>query len=154
MARHLGVESVRRHLEPFGIEVLELSDDTSTAETAARALHTTVGSIVKSLLFFVVDAPVLILAGGNHQVNPQFVARAEGGDVARLARPKEVQDVSGYTVGAVPPVAHRVSLPTLMDADLLEHEVVYAAAGSRRAVFAIAPRRLAEITGARTIDVE
>jgi prolyl-tRNA editing enzyme YbaK/EbsC (Cys-tRNA(Pro) deacylase) len=154
MSRHLGVENVRQHIESLGLEVLELPDDTATAESAARALQTAVGSIVKSLLFFVGDTPVLVLAAGNHQVDPVRIADELGGGSARLARPREVQEVSGYTVGGVPPVAHRQSLSTLMDTSLVEHSVVYAAAGSKNAVFAIAPLHLAEITRARMLAVE
>ena len=41
----------------------------------------------------------------------------------------------------------------LVDSALREHEVVWAAAGTPDAVFPIAPARLAEVVGARTIRV-
>jgi prolyl-tRNA editing enzyme YbaK/EbsC (Cys-tRNA(Pro) deacylase) len=40
-----------------------------------------------------------------------------------------------------------------MDADLLRFETVWAAAGHPHAVFPIAPRTLAEKTGARVIEL-
>jgi prolyl-tRNA editing enzyme YbaK/EbsC (Cys-tRNA(Pro) deacylase) len=48
----------------------------------------------------------------------------------------------------VPPFGHARALPVYMDEDLLAHEVVWAAAGRPDSVFAIAPERLRELSGA------
>ena len=53
-----------------------------------------------------------------------------GAPSARLAKPHEVLEITGYTVGGVPPVAHATELQVLMDDTLLRHETVYAAAGA------------------------
>ncbi len=41
-----------------------------------------------------------------------------------------------------------MALPVYMDADLLEHDVVWAAAGRPDSVLAIAPDRLRDLSGA------
>lgn len=139
---------VRGYLEPLGISVQELPSDTSTAPLAARALGTPVDAIVKSLLFLLDGQAHLVLASGSRKVDQRVLAREQGADKARLAKPDEVLALTGYAVGGVPPVGHRRSLPTLIDVHLLELETVYAAAGAGNAVFAIAPAHLVELTGA------
>jgi Cys-tRNA(Pro) deacylase len=148
----LGVADVRRRLEPEGIEVAELPADTSTAVLAAQALGTTVPAIVKSLLFLADGEPVLVLASGNRKVDSRALAREMGAKKVRMATPDECVVLAGYAVGGVPPIGHRQPLRTRFDRHLLEHETVYAAAGAANAIFAIAPQRLLELTGAEITD--
>jgi prolyl-tRNA editing enzyme YbaK/EbsC (Cys-tRNA(Pro) deacylase) len=148
----LGVADVRRRLESEGIEVVELPADTSTAVLAAQALGTSVPAIVKSLLFLAAGEPVLVLASGDRRVDGRVLARELGVKKVRMATPEECIAVAGYAVGGVPPVGHRRPLRTLFDPSLPQHEVVYAAAGAYNAVFAVAPARLQELTGAEITD--
>jgi Cys-tRNA(Pro) deacylase len=148
----LGVAVVRRRLEPEGIVVVELPADTSTAVLAAEALGTTVPAIVKSLLFLAGGEPLLVLASGNRRVDGRALARELGVKKVRMATPEDCVALAGYAVGGIPPVAHRQPLRTLFDRHLLEHEVVYAAAGAYNAVFAIAPSRLQALTDAQITD--
>lgn len=147
------MNDVRVWLHPHGIAVQELPADTSTAILAAAALGTTVDTIVKSLLFMVDGAPVLVLAAGDRKVNKRRLAEALGASAARLARPEEVTALAGYAVGGVPPVAHRQPLRTLVDRHLLAHPTVYAAAGAANAIFPVAPEQLLAMTGGESTDV-
>lgn len=147
-----GVEDVRRYLGSHALDLRELPDDTSTAERAASALGTSVATIVKSLLFLADGEPTLVLVAGDRKLNARRLARELGVDKVRLATAKEVEEITGYPVGGVPPVAHARSLPVLLDRVLLNHAVIYAAAGSGHAVFGCSPPRLVELTGARLTD--
>lgn len=153
MSAQLTPDHVSDFLAPFGIQVQRLAADTSTASLAASALGTTVAAIVKSLLFVADGTPVLILAAGDRKVDRRRVALLCGAPSARLAKPDEVLEMTGYAIGGVPPVAHATALQVLMDASLLRHETVYAAAGAGNAIFAVPAARLAEIAGARVVDV-
>ena len=53
----------------------------------------------------------------------------------------------------VPPFGHATALATYMDTDLLQYDVVWAAAGTPRAVFPIDPKQLQEALAAPTIAV-
>ncbi|HET6968177.1 MAG TPA: YbaK/EbsC family protein, partial [Ornithinibacter sp.] len=52
-------------------------------------------------------------------------------------------------IGGVPPFGHPTPLPTAIDEDLLAYDEVWAAAGTPRDVFAIAPAELVRVTGGR-----
>jgi prolyl-tRNA editing enzyme YbaK/EbsC (Cys-tRNA(Pro) deacylase) len=144
----LTVDDVRDFLTPAGIVVQELPGDASTAQSAADALGTTVSTIVKSLLFLHDREPILVLVAGDRKLNQRTLAAELGGGKVRLAKPEQVLEITGYPVGGVPPVAHPSVLRTLLDRHLLEHPLVFAAAGAYNAIFPIEPRQLLELTGA------
>lgn len=145
------VRRVRAALEALGsrARVIELATTARTAGDAADALGCQQGAIVKSLVFRVAGSPVLALVAGDRRACQEMIAVALGleGPVAR-AGADTVRQVTGYSIGGVPPVGHRVSLPTAMDASLWRFPLVHAAAGHPHCVFGETPDRLASMTGA------
>lgn len=152
------VERVRAALAEQGLDpalVQELPADTSTAEAAARAVGAPQGSIVKSLIFMADGVPLLALVAGDQQVDQKRL-RAELGlskRQLRLARPEEVREHTGFEVGGVPPLGHRLPMNTLIDRSLGRFERVWAAAGNSHAVFPIATSQLVSLTGGRWMDM-
>jgi len=71
----------------------------------------------------------------------------------RRASADDVRRATGFAIGGVPPVGHTTPLATYLDRDLLRYDVVYAAAGTPTAVFAIAPERLQALTDAVAADL-
>jgi len=139
-----------------GVEItpIEYEDKTHTAQAAADAIGVEVGQIVKSLIFLAGDGYLLVLVSGKNRVDVDKLARIVGQEVKR-ADAKTVTELTGYTIGGVPPVGHtQKPLAVLMDRDLLDYEVVYAAAGTDRVNFAIATTDLLRITGARPCDIK
>lgn len=64
---------------------------------------------------------------------------------------KFVRARTGFAIGGVPPVGHVEPIETFLDEHLLDHEVVWAAAGTPRAVFSIEPRELVAVTSAKVV---
>lgn len=46
-----------------------------------------------------------------------------------------MQELTGFCVGTVPPLGHRIRLPTLVDAELLKYSTVVGGSGRRQAFF-------------------
>ncbi len=137
------------------IEVREMAESTRTAGEAAAACGVTVGQIVKSLVFAgaVSGKPYLLLVSGSNRVNETAVAAILG---EALMRPdgRTVRDLTDYAIGGIPPIGHATPLATYMDRDLLQYDVIWAAAGTPKAVFRVEPVRLRDATGATVIDVK
>jgi Cys-tRNA(Pro) deacylase len=136
-ARRLGLE----------VELREFPEGTRTAEDAARAIGVDVGQIVKSLVFTLDGAVVMALVSGRNRLDERRLATALGGTAVGRADADAVRAATGYAIGGVPPFGHPAPLPTAVDEDLLAHEQVWAAAGTPRHVFAIAPGDLVRLTG-------
>ncbi|MGZ6392359.1 MAG: YbaK/EbsC family protein [Ktedonobacterales bacterium] len=141
-------------LEAAGIQtqVKEFAESTRTAEDAAAAIGCTVGQIVKSLIFLAGETPILALVSGANQADTFRLAQIAGAPITR-ANAAIVRESTGYAIGGVPPLAHATPLPTYLDRDLLQYDVIWAAAGTPNAVFRITPGDLERITGAEPVDL-
>ncbi len=131
------------------ITVSRFPEGTRTAEDAARAVGCAVSQIVKSLVFLVDGSPVVALVAGNDRLDPMRLAAALGAEVVRRADGDEVRAATGFAIGGVPPFGHARPLPVLVDAHLLEHDLVWAAAGLPDAVFSIEPAELTRVAAAQ-----
>ncbi len=148
-------ERVRQALASLGIsaQIQEFPQGTRTAQDAARAIGTTLGQIVKSLVFVADGRPLLVLASGRNRVDSAKLARAAGAASVGRAGADLVRATTGFAIGGVPPVGHVTLLETFIDEDLLEYDIVYAAAGTPTAIFPIAPADLVRATGGRMADL-
>ena len=131
-----------------------MADSTRTAEEAADACDCTVGQIVKSLIFRGSETgdPVLLLVSGSNRVNEKKARQFTG---EKLSRPDAtyVREVTGFAIGGIPPFGHASPLATYVDRDLLQYDVVWAAAGTPNSVFSVDPNALVGATGATVVDV-
>ena len=136
------------------VTVVEMAQQTRTAEEAATACGVTVGQIVKSLIFLGAASgkPYLLLVSGANRVNEKGAAAHLG---EKLKRPDAdaVRALTGYAIGGIPPFGHDTPLATYMDRDLLQYDVIWAAAGTPKAVFRTEPAALRGVTKAIVIDV-
>jgi Cys-tRNA(Pro) deacylase len=134
-------------------EVRSFPQGTKTAEDAARAIGCDVGQIVKSLVFLVDGKPVIALVSGPNRLSEDRLAEAAGGGKVTRADADAVRRATGFPIGGVPPFGHPAPLPTYVDADLLAYDEVWAAAGTPRHVFPIAPRDLTRLAAAVPADL-
>ena len=152
---HAAVRRVLDAAQRKGIE-LEISsfaESTHTAEEAAAALGAELGQIVKSLVFVVPGEsgelePVICLVSGVNRVDMARLAAATGEPAIRRATAREANDLTGFTIGGIPPIGHTRTLRVIMDPDLGRYETVWAAAGLPTAVFPVAPATLRMLSNA------
>jgi prolyl-tRNA editing enzyme YbaK/EbsC (Cys-tRNA(Pro) deacylase) len=149
------VDRVREYFSQrsITIDVKELPSSTRTAQLAADAVGTALGSIVKSLVFVADERSVLALVAGDQRADPAKIARHMNAHAARIAKADEVRAATSYAIGGVPPVAHTQPLETLIDRTLLRFDTVWAAAGAPNAVFEIEMKKLIELTQGRIEDI-
>ncbi len=135
-------------------EVLEFDAGTRTAEDAAAAIGCGVAQIAKSLVFRATGSglPVLIVASGAHRVDENKAAAVIGERIAR-ADAEFVRDSTGFAIGGVPPVGHRIPPVVLIDETLLRLSEIWAAAGTPYAVFRLTPADLVALTGGRVVAI-
>ncbi len=136
------------------LEVREFPEGTSTAAAAARAIGVGEGQIVKSLVFMADERPALCLVSGANRVDLGKLAAASGAVQVRRANAQEVERATGFAIGGVPPFGHTQRLPVYCDGDLLAYDIIWAAAGTPRAVFPISPQALVEACAATVADLK
>lgn len=139
----------------LAVTVRIMPETTRTAAEAAEACDCAVGAIVKSLIFMGKETgrPYLILVSGANRVDEKKVAGTLGEAIVR-ADARFVRTVSGYAIGGIPPIGHIGNLVPYIDADLLQYETVWAAAGTPNAIFAVDPAELRDKTAGIVIAVK
>jgi prolyl-tRNA editing enzyme YbaK/EbsC (Cys-tRNA(Pro) deacylase) len=155
MLPHPNVTAVQQRLEAAGSRsrIVLLDEGVHTAAAAAEALGVQVGQIANSLVFDVDGEPLLVLTSGAHRVDTAKVAAAVDAKEFRRAKPDFVREHTGQVIGGVAPVGHPRPLKTVLDKDLAQYDVIWAAGGVPQAVFPITYAELLAMTGAVELDV-
>jgi Cys-tRNA(Pro) deacylase len=135
------------------LEIREFDISTHTAVEAAEAVGAELGQIVKSLVFVVAAAddsvePVVCLVSGPNRVDLARLAAVLGAADVRRATADEARELTGFSIGGIPPIGHSRPVRVVMDPDLGRFETVWAAAGTPRAVFPVPPATLAVLANA------
>lgn len=117
------------------IELIETDESTRTAQDAANTHDVPVSNIVKSLLTKVGDDFVLYLVPGDRRLDLESI----GG---RMANADEVKEITGYSIGGVPPFGHITKLETHIMDGLDSSKTLLAAGGKPNIIFKITLEKL------------
>lgn len=119
-----------------------------TAEEAALACGSALDQIVKSLIFQGQGGRLyLFLTAGGNRLDLARASALAGEPLAR-ADAGTVRARTGFAIGGVAPLGHLEAPRIFADPRLLDFDVVYAAAGTPRHVFATSPQALFDACGA------
>jgi len=128
-------------------------EGTKTAVDAANAIGCDVGQIVKSLIFGVDGEVVLAYVSGANQLDETKLATAAGGMRCARVDADMVRSATGFPIGGVPPFGHATGLRVFVDPDLLQYEVVWAAAGTWHDVFSLTPQQLIDASAGTVVEL-
>ena len=139
----------------FDLTVIENTTSARTAQEAADRVGVTLGQIVKSLIFKgkASGKPILVLTSGSNRVDEKRIKAYAGEKIGR-ADADFVREVTGYAIGGVPPIAHLQQMETYLDEDLLQYDVIWAAAGTPNAIFELTPDDLQKMTNGRVESIK
>jgi prolyl-tRNA editing enzyme YbaK/EbsC (Cys-tRNA(Pro) deacylase) len=151
---HPAVDLVVKALREAGVtgEPRWLDDAARTAAEAAAALSIEVGAIANSLVFTLDGAPLLVMTSGSHRVDTEYLGEQLGGTIQR-ADAALVKEATGHVIGGVAPIGHPKPIRTVVDAQLAEYPVLWAAAGHAHTVFPTTFDELVRITGGTVVPV-
>jgi prolyl-tRNA editing enzyme YbaK/EbsC (Cys-tRNA(Pro) deacylase) len=157
---HAGIQRVRDAAARKGVslEIKVFDVSTHTAADAAETVDAELGQIVKSLVFVAPASdgtlePLICLVSGPNRVDLARLAAVTGERDIRRATAREAQELTGFTIGGIPPIGHIRNVRTIMDPDLGRFEVVWAAAGTPNAVFSVPPATLRTLANATVAPI-
>lgn len=138
----------------FQNEVKELPDSTRTAKEAAATIGCDVAQIAKSIIFRLESSgePLLVVASGVNRIDEELIGEVIGDQLGN-ADADFVREQTGYVIGGVPPLGHQKPIQTLIDEDLFQFDVIWAAAGHPKAVFSLTAEELREMTSGEVVAV-
>jgi prolyl-tRNA editing enzyme YbaK/EbsC (Cys-tRNA(Pro) deacylase) len=157
---HPGIRRVLEAAARKGVtlDVTVFDQSTHTAADAAEALGTELGQIVKSLVFVAPGTdgelePIVCLVSGPNRVDLARLAAVTGERDVRRATAREADELTGFTIGGIPPIGHVRPTRVIMDPDLGRFQVVWAAAGLATAVFPVPPGTLRTLANATVAPI-
>ncbi|MBM4401954.1 MAG: YbaK/EbsC family protein [Candidatus Cloacimonetes bacterium] len=122
MSVTLFLEFIKKH--KLDITSVKSEQSTTTAQEAAKVHNVPVSNIVKSLVVKQDGEFVLYLCPGDKKLNLEKI----GG---RMATADEVKEVTGHSIGGVPPFGHKKPLKTVIVDGFDPTEPLWAAAGAQ-----------------------
>lgn len=135
-------------------EIVHPGGPTPTVAAAAATLGVDEQHVIKSLLFVnkAGDA-VLAITAGTGRVSRRKLADYTGLRGLKLAKPDVVREITGFDVGAVPPVGHATSVPVVIDERVLQLDVIYGGSGETDTMLKIAPTEIHRLTDAQVAEI-
>ena len=144
-------ENLEELIRKLGGEIINVGKPVKTVEQAVKATDSKPKQIIKSLLFISEEEePVLVIVDGESKVDLNKLAKIFG--KVRLATPEEVKQITGFEVGAVPPVG--VKVKTIVDQKVLENKFVIGGGGRIDRLSKLNPERIVEYQKAIIVDVK
>ena len=149
------VERVAVFLRAAGAEARleEFESATPSAQAAADAIGCALEQIVKSLVFMCGTEPVLALLPGDRRADPTKIALVAQASDARVARPAEVLEVTGFAPGGVSPVPPPPGTLVLVERTIISFPVVWVGGGSDRHMAMLNPNELVRLTDGSLVDI-
>lgn len=151
------VEKVKETLSDIGIdtEIVTFDQSTRSSQEAADAIGCSVSQIAKSLLFRGKKTltPIMVIASGSNMVDTKKIKVFMNENIGR-ADADFVKENTGYTIGGVPPVGHIKPIRIFIDEDLIQYDIIWAAAGSPHSVFKLTPDDLVKITNGDVVNTK
>ena len=131
-------------------KIINVGKPVKTVEQAVKATDSRPKQIIKSLLFISEkEGPILVVVNGESKVDLNKLAKIFG--KVRLATPEEVRQITGFEVGAVPPVG--IEVKTIVDPKVLENEFVIGSGGRIDRLSKLNPEKIVEYQKAEVVDV-
>ena len=148
------VKRVARALQEGGIDSAPVEiGQANTARMAAELVGCSTDQIAKSIIFRGATsgaALLFITAGGNRVDDAKAAALA--GEWLEKADAALIRAQTGFVIGGVASLGHVTPPRAFFDPRLKDFERVWAAAGTPRHVFGIAPADLLRLSGAQEAD--
>ncbi len=149
------VKIVSNFLNKFdaNISIISLQNTARSAEEAAKSLKVETGAIVKSLVFKTINNEYfLCLVSGDKQVSIDKIYKIFKQNIVK-PNADEVKEITGFSIGGIPPVAHKTKIKTYIDVSLSRFDKLFAAAGHPHCIFEITFEKLCKISDGKILDI-
>lgn len=122
-------------------EIMHFNEEVANSRQSAQVGGSFPG--VKTILFAHEKGFVLAIVEGIKKVDTQAIARILDTKNVRLATPNEVENVTGYKVGGVPPISI-YGTQTLIDEQVMKHAWVMGGGGDTFSLLKIQTKDILE----------
>ena len=120
---------------------------------AAEALGELPSRVLKTLMAYVDRKPVCVILPSDREVALKKLAAAVEGKSAQMMPAADAERISGYKVGGISPFGQKRRLPTIVEEQALDNELVFVNAGQRGLQVRLDPQILVRLLDAKVAPV-
>jgi len=115
------------------------------------------GIIAKSIILICDKKPLLCFLLGKDKIDLNKIKKYFNCNEVRLAKAKEVKEITGYDIGSVPPVGLKQKIKTIVDKSIIElddDQIIYCGGGSHYHLLRISKKDLLKIMEYEVYDIK
>ena len=125
-----------------------------SAAGVAAVLGLDIAKIAKVIVFLADDEkPLMAVIHGNTKVDQQKLKKVVDAKKLRLATPEQIVELTGYLIGATPPVALAKEMQVYIDLHTMREEVLYIGGGELNYILKIRSYDLVRIVEGDIVDI-
>ena len=147
---------LENYLNKLGITFQIIKYEKPVMSTKNAEEHTD-GIIAKSILLICNDKPLLCFLLGKDRIDLDKIKRYFNCNEVRLAKAREVKEITGYDIGSVPPVGLKQKIKTIVDKSIIElndNQIIYCGGGSHYHLLKISKKDLLKIMEYEVYDIK
>lgn len=147
-------EYLNQNSIPYEIKTFSSETEKGAANVAA-ALGFRERQMIKTLIFETGEGEqLLVMVGADQHIKSGKLKKAAGSRNIKMASPEKVLEVTGYRIGSIPPFCWQPEgFRTIIEASLLEEEILGVGAGEWGNEILITPEQLVKATKAVPYDI-
>jgi len=115
------------------------------------------GIIAKSIILICDNKPLLCFLLGKDMIDLNKIKKYFNCNEVRLAKAKEVREITGYDIGGVPPIGLKQKIRTIVDKsiiDLNDDQIIYCGGGSHYHLLRISKKDLLKVMEYEVYDIK
>jgi Cys-tRNA(Pro)/Cys-tRNA(Cys) deacylase len=120
---------------------------------AAEALGESPARVLKTLMAYVDRKPVCVILPSDREVALKKLAAAANGKSAEMMPVTDAERISGYKVGGISPFGQKRQVPTILEQQALDNDLVFVNAGQRGLQVRLDPQILARLLDAKVTPI-
>jgi Cys-tRNA(Pro)/Cys-tRNA(Cys) deacylase len=120
---------------------------------AAEALGESPARVLKTLMAYVDRKPVCVILPSDREVALKKLATAANGKSAEMMPVTDAERISGYKVGGISPFGQKRRVPTILEQQALDNDLVFVNAGQRGLQVRLDPQALARLLDAKVTPI-
>jgi prolyl-tRNA editing enzyme YbaK/EbsC (Cys-tRNA(Pro) deacylase) len=125
--------------------------------SAKNAEEHTDGIVAKSIILICDNKPLLCFLLGKDIIDLNKIKKYFNCNEVRLAKAKEVKEITRYDIGSVPPVGLKQKIRTIVDKSIIElddNQIIYCGGGSHYHLLRISKKDLLKIMEYEVYDIK
>ncbi len=134
-------------------KIIELDEVPKTAQDVERIYGCELKQVLKTLVFIGETEPVIIVLPGDKRVNINKLKEIVNQKELRMAKPNEVEEITGYTIGGVTPFGIEKNIKKIIDKSIFKTEVVNIGSGKAEIGIEIKSKELEKVWDGIIADI-